>query len=100
MKRVACYCRVSTEEQVKFGFSIQAQKDALMKYCKENGFSIEEGARHLRYEMFEEIKIKTKSSNPEEKCKTLSFIAKTSHRFYLEVANQLENFFSQPGQYR
>ena len=44
-----------------------------------------------------EIKIKTKSSNSEEKCKTLSFIAKTSHRFYLEVANQLENFFSQPG---
>ena len=36
MKRVACYCRVSTEEQVKFGFSIQAQKDALIKYCKEN----------------------------------------------------------------
>lgn len=47
MKRVACYCRVSTEEQVKFGFSIQAQKDALMKYCKENGykydFYIDEG---------------------------------------------------------
>lgn len=32
------------------------------KYCKENGFSIEEGARYLRYEMFEEIKIKTKSN--------------------------------------
>lgn len=47
MKRVACYCRVSTEEQVKFGFSIQAQKDALIKYCKENGykydFYIDEG---------------------------------------------------------
>lgn len=47
MKRVACYCRVSTEEQVKYGFSIQAQKDALIKYCKENGykydFYIDEG---------------------------------------------------------
>ena len=47
MKRVACYCRVSTEEQVKYGFSIQAQKDALTKYCKENGykydFYIDEG---------------------------------------------------------
>mgnify|MGYP002627212802 CR=1 FL=1 len=40
---VACYCRVSTEEQVKFGFSIDAQKDALTKYCKEN---------KLKYEFF------------------------------------------------
>lgn len=38
MKRVACYARVSTDEQVKFGFSIQAQKDALEKYCKENNY--------------------------------------------------------------
>lgn len=38
MKTVACYCRVSTEEQVKYGFSIQAQKDALTKYCKENDY--------------------------------------------------------------
>ncbi len=47
MKHVACYCRVSTDEQVKYGFSIQAQKDALEKYCKENGykytFFIDEG---------------------------------------------------------
>ncbi len=44
---VACYCRVSTEEQVKFGFSIDAQKDALTKYCKDNKlrceFFIDEG---------------------------------------------------------
>ncbi|MEF9991518.1 MAG: tRNA lysidine(34) synthetase TilS [Peptostreptococcaceae bacterium] len=31
-------------------------------YCKENGLSIEEGARKLRYEMFYEIKQKTKSN--------------------------------------
>ena len=47
MQRVACYARVSTDEQVKFGFSIQAQKDALEKYCKENNykydFYIDEG---------------------------------------------------------
>lgn len=47
MKTVACYCRVSTEEQVKYGFSIQAQKDALAKYCQENeykyDFYIDEG---------------------------------------------------------
>lgn len=47
LQRVACYCRVSTEEQVKFGFSIQAQKDALEKYCKQNkykyDFYVDEG---------------------------------------------------------
>ena len=32
MKHVACYCRVSTDEQARFGFSIQAQKDTLEKY--------------------------------------------------------------------
>lgn len=61
---------------------IEAQKDALYitqlcdelgvtsfvksidvpKYCKEKGLSVEEGARKLRYEMFEEIKVKTKSN--------------------------------------
>lgn len=41
MKYVACYCRVSTEEQKKFGFSIQAQRDALEKYCKDNKYKYE-----------------------------------------------------------
>lgn len=41
MRYVACYCRVSTDEQKKFGFSIQAQKDALEKYCKENEYRYE-----------------------------------------------------------
>lgn len=41
MKYVACYCRVSTDEQAKFGFSIQAQKDALEKYCKDNNYKYE-----------------------------------------------------------
>lgn len=41
MKYVACYARVSTDEQAKFGFSIQAQKDALEKYCKENNYKYE-----------------------------------------------------------
>lgn len=61
---------------------IEAQKDALYvsqicesmgithfiksidvpKYCEENGLSIEEGARKLRYEMFDEIRKKTKSN--------------------------------------
>lgn len=30
--RVACYCRVSTDEQKKHGYSISAQKDALQTY--------------------------------------------------------------------
>ena len=41
MKYVACYCRVSHEEQAKFGFSIDAQKASLEKYCKENGYKYE-----------------------------------------------------------
>lgn len=41
IKHVACYCRVSTEEQAKYGFSIQAQKDALEKYCKQNKYKYE-----------------------------------------------------------
>lgn len=41
MKYVACYCRVSTDEQAKFGFSIEAQKDALKKYCKDNNYKYE-----------------------------------------------------------
>lgn len=41
MKYVACYCRVSTEEQKKYGLSIQAQKDALERYCKENKYKYE-----------------------------------------------------------
>ena len=41
IKYVACYVRVSTEEQVKFGFSIEAQKDTLEKYCKEHGYKFE-----------------------------------------------------------
>ena len=41
MKYVACYVRVSTEDQVKFGFSIEAQKDALEKYCKDNKYKYE-----------------------------------------------------------
>lgn len=38
---VACYCRVSTEEQAKFGFSIEAQKTALENYCKENNLKFD-----------------------------------------------------------
>ncbi|MGL6106368.1 tRNA lysidine(34) synthetase TilS [Romboutsia sp.] len=61
---------------------IEAQKDALYvsqiceemgvtyfiksidvaKYCNENSLSIEEGARKLRYEMFDEIRLKTNSN--------------------------------------
>ena len=32
------------------------------EYCEKNGMSIEEGARKLRYEMFDEIKVNTKSN--------------------------------------
>ncbi|CAM4219723.1 recombinase family protein [Paenibacillus alkaliterrae] len=36
MNRAALYCRVSTEEQAKYGFSIDAQLEALRSYCSTN----------------------------------------------------------------
>lgn len=38
--RVALYIRVSTEEQAKFGISLAAQEDALLRYAQEHGFKI------------------------------------------------------------
>lgn len=40
IKNVAVYCRVSTEEQRKFGISVNDQKDSLTKYCKKNNYKI------------------------------------------------------------
>lgn len=40
IKNVAIYCRVSTEEQKKYGISIEDQKDSLTRYCKENKYKI------------------------------------------------------------
>lgn len=39
-KRVACYVRVSHDEQVKHGYSIDAQKYALQKWVDDNGHKI------------------------------------------------------------
>lgn len=38
--RVALYVRVSTDEQAREGYSIEAQKDALIKYAKEHEYKI------------------------------------------------------------
>ena len=38
--RVALYIRVSTEEQAKFGISLAAQEDALLRYAREHNFKI------------------------------------------------------------
>lgn len=38
--RVALYIRVSTEEQAKFGISLAAQEDALLRYVHEKGYKI------------------------------------------------------------
>ena len=40
MTRVALYSRVSTEEQAKYGFSIEAQKSELQKYAIEHNYAI------------------------------------------------------------
>lgn len=38
--RVALYIRVSTEEQAKFGISLAAQEDSLIRYAREHSFKI------------------------------------------------------------
>ncbi|MBP3573223.1 MAG: recombinase family protein [Prevotella sp.] len=38
--KVACLVRVSTEEQAKYGFSVEAQKDALDRWAHQNGVSV------------------------------------------------------------
>ncbi|WP_427340183.1 recombinase family protein [Caloranaerobacter sp. DY30410] len=40
MKKVAIYIRVSTQEQANEGYSIQAQKDRLINYCKAKSWNI------------------------------------------------------------
>ena len=40
MKNCYTYCRVSTEEQAKFGYSIEAQKKACFEYAQKLGFAV------------------------------------------------------------
>lgn len=40
--RVALYIRVSSEEQARWGYSLEAQKKRLIEYCKENNYKIVE----------------------------------------------------------
>ncbi len=40
MKRAALYARVSTEEQAIHGISLEAQKERLIEYAKENGLTV------------------------------------------------------------
>ena len=46
----------------KMGITYFVKSIDVPKYCSDNSLSIEEGARKLRYEMFHEIKQKTKSN--------------------------------------
>ena len=44
------------------GITLFVKSINVPKYCKDHSLSIEEGARKFRYEMFNEIKNKTKSN--------------------------------------
>jgi DNA invertase Pin-like site-specific DNA recombinase len=60
MKRVALYMRVSSDQQVKEGDSIPAQRDALTKYAKEKGYSIvgeylDDGISGTKYSQRDEL---------------------------------------------
>ena len=51
---VALYVRVSTEEQAKYGISIDTQKQALIDYCKQN---------NLSYDIYSDEGISAKNMN-------------------------------------
>lgn len=38
--RAVLYIRVSSEEQVRHGYSLQSQKDRLLEYCKEHSYKV------------------------------------------------------------
>ena len=38
--RAVLYIRVSTEEQVKHGYSLQSQKERLLEYCKQHNYKV------------------------------------------------------------
>ncbi len=38
--RAVLYIRVSSEEQVKHGYSLQSQRDRLIEYCKQKGYQV------------------------------------------------------------
>ena len=40
IENVVLYIRVSSQEQAMFGFSLEAQKNALVKYAEENGMKV------------------------------------------------------------
>ena len=40
MKRVACYVRVSSEEQKLHGYSVDSQITALEEYCIDNNYKV------------------------------------------------------------
>lgn len=46
----------------KIGITCFVKSEDVSKFCRENSLSIEEGARILRYNMFDEIKNRTKSN--------------------------------------
>lgn len=46
----------------ELGITCFVKSEDVSAYCGENGLSVEEGARTLRYKMFEEVKLKTKSN--------------------------------------
>lgn len=68
---VRIYARVSTDEQVKFGYSIDAQIKALKDYCKERDYNImatyiDEGISAYSVEKRREFKRMIADAKPNE----------------------------------
>ena len=45
--RVAGYARVSTDEQKKYGYSIQAQPEEITQWCNDNDHALQHSRRRL-----------------------------------------------------
>ena len=72
MKRAVIYCRVSTEEQAKQGYSIDAQKKNCAEFAIQNGYSI--------VEMFVDEGCSAKDLNRPEVQKLLNYCKKQSNK--------------------
>lgn len=60
MERAYGYIRVSTENQVKQGYSLDEQQEEIIKYCKDNGFEL--------IKVFRDAGISGAKANEDEMC--------------------------------
>lgn len=91
MKNIVAYVRVSHEEQVKYGFSLDAQKDALQTWADENGCTI------LEWYIDEGVSARKKIKNRPQMQRLLNDVDKGG--IDLIVFIKLDRFFRSVSEY-